>query len=97
LIADSENIGRARDLLELVSRTVEANPGATAPTIRTRARVTRANGDKALELLTRSGFIERRSVNAEDTFHSVKPYRVSNEVPRALFRDTHATRQGGEG
>ena len=31
---------RVRELLELVSRTVEANPGATAPTIRTRAHVT---------------------------------------------------------
>jgi hypothetical protein len=96
-MADNESITRARDLLELVSRVVEANPGATAPVIRTRARVTRANGDKALELLSRSGFIERRRINAEDTFHSVRPYRVSNEAPRAAFKDTHATRQGGGG
>jgi hypothetical protein len=96
-MTDKETIARARDLLELVSRTVESNPGATAPIIRTRARVTRANGDKALELLSRSGFIECRHVNAEHTYISVKPYRVSNEAPRAAFKDTHATRQGGGG
>jgi hypothetical protein len=96
-MADRESVARARELLELVSRVVESNPGATAPVIRTRAHLTRANGDKALELLTRSGFLERRHVNAQDTFHSVRPYRVVNEAPRASFKDTHATRQGGGG
>jgi hypothetical protein len=94
-MSDDESMARARDLLELVSRTVESNPGATAPTIRTRAHVTRANGDKALELLSRSGFIERRVVNAEDTYTSAKPYRASAQAPRAGFATTHATRQGG--
>jgi predicted transcriptional regulator len=92
-----DSLARARELLELVSRVVEAHPRATAPTIRTRAHVSRANGDRALELLTRSGFIERRTINAQDTYTSVKPYRVSNQAPRAGFADTHAIREGGAG
>jgi hypothetical protein len=96
-MADNDSLARARDLLQLVSRTVESNPGATAPMVRIRAGVTRANGDKALALLSRSGFIERRTVDGEDGYYSVKPYRVSNEAPRAGFAKTHATRQGGVG
>ena len=88
---------RVRELLQLVSRTVEANPGANAPTIRTRAGVKRKGGDMALGLLVRGGFIEQRRVNAEETYRSVKPYRVSNEAPRATFGATHASRQGGGG
>ena len=94
---DDAQRARVRELLELVSRTVEANPGANAPTVRTRAHVKRQGGDMALDLLVRGGFIERRSVNAEETYHSVKPYRVSNETPRATFGTTHASRQGGGG
>ena len=94
-MADGERVSRARDLLELVSKTVEAHPGETARVIRVRAGVTRANGDKALELLSRSGFIEARQENAEDTYRSIKPYRVSNEAPRAGFAQTHAAGQGG--
>jgi hypothetical protein len=96
-MADNESLARARDLLELVSRVVESKPGASAPAIRIRAGVTRANGDKALDLLTRSGFIERRGRDGEDLYYSVRPYRVSSEAPRAGFAKTHATRQGGEG
>jgi hypothetical protein len=80
---------KVRDLLELVSRTVETNPGATAPTVRMRAKLSRRTGDKALELLLRSGFLERRRVDAQDTYRSVRPYRVSNEAPRAAYGDTH--------
>jgi hypothetical protein len=94
---DDAQRARVRDLLELVSRTVEANPGATAPTIRARARLKRQGGDMALDLLVRGGFIEHQLVNAEETYHSVKPYRVSNETPRASFGHTHASRQGGSG
>ena len=94
---DDAQRARVRELLELVSRTVEANPGANAPTIRTRARVKRQGGDMALNLLLRGGFIEQRRVNAEETYHSVKPYRVSNETPHAAFGETHASRQGGGG
>ena len=94
---DDAQRARVRELLELVSRTVEANPGANAPTVRTRAHVKRQGGDMALDLLVRGGFIERRSVNAEETYHSVKPYRVSNETPRATFGTTHVSRQGGGG
>jgi hypothetical protein len=92
---DDAQRARVRELLELVSRTVEANPGANAPTIRARARVKRKGGDTALDLLLRGGFIERRQINAEATYHSVKPYRVSSETPRAAFGQTHAARQGG--
>ena len=92
---DDAQRGRVRELLELVSRTVEANPGANAPTIRARAHVKRKGGEMALALLLRGGFIEQRRVNAEETYHSVKPYRVSSETPRAAFGDTHAARQGG--
>jgi hypothetical protein len=94
---DDAQRARVRELLELVSRAVEANPGASAPTVRTRAHVKRQGGDMALDLLVRGGFIERRRVNAEDTYRSVKPYRVSNETPRATFGTTHASRQGGGG
>jgi hypothetical protein len=92
---DDAQRARVRELLELVSRTVEANPGANAPAIRARARVKRKGGEMALTLLLRGGFVEQRRVNAEETYHSVKPYRVSSETPRAAFGDTHAARQGG--
>ncbi len=93
---DDEQRARVRDLLEHVSRVVEANPGANAPTIRTRAGVKRKGGEMALELLLRGGFVERRQVNAEETYNSVRPYRVSNEAPRTDFAKTHAAGQGGE-
>jgi hypothetical protein len=93
-LTDEQRAG-VRDLLQLVSRTIEANPNATAPTIRARAHVKRREGDMAIALLLRGGFIEQQRVNAEDTFRSVKPYRVSNEAPRPTFGTTHATGQGG--
>jgi hypothetical protein len=93
-MTDEQRAG-VRDLLELVSRTVEANPGANAPTIRTRAHVKRKDGDTALGLLLRGGFIERRRVDADEIYHTVSPYRVSNEAPRAAFAKTHAAQQGG--
>src|SRR5207248_4025008 len=95
-MTDEQRAG-VRDLLQLVSRTIETNPGATAPTIRARARVKRKEGDLAIGLLLRGGFIERQRVDAEETYRSVKPYRVSNEAPRAAFARTHAARQGGGG
>jgi hypothetical protein len=90
-----EQRARVRDLLQLVSRTIEANPGATGPMIRARAHVKRKEGDTAIGLLLRGGFIERQHVDAQETFRSIKPYRVSNETPRAAFADTHAAKQGG--
>jgi hypothetical protein len=86
---------RAREILELVSRTVETNPDVDAPTIRVRAQVSRQTGDKALELLLRAGFLECRRINTQDTYRSVKPYRASVEAPRASFAETHAARHGG--
>ena len=86
-----------RDLLQLVSRTIERNPGATAPTIRTRAHVKRKEGDMAIALLLRGGFIEAQRLAAEEPYRSIRPYRVSNEAPRAAFGDTHAAGQGGGG
>ena len=93
-MTDEQRAG-VRDLLQLVSRTIETNPGTTAPTIRTRAHVKRKEGDLAIGLLLRGGFIEQQAVNAEETYSSVKPYRVSNEAPRAAFGETHAAGQGG--
>ena len=90
-----EQRARVRDLLQLVSRTIELNPGANAPTIRARAHLKRKEGDMAIGLLLRGGFIEQQSVNAEQTYRSIKPYVVSNEAPRAAFGATHATGQGG--
>ena len=92
---DDAQRAKARELLETVSRAVEANPGADARTIRARAHLSRSAGDKALELLHRSGFVKRERVNAEDTYRSVNPYRVSNEAPRSAFGDTHAAQGGG--
>jgi len=86
-----------RDLLQLVSRTIERNPGATAPAIRTRAHVKRKEGEMAIGLLLRGGFIEAQRVDAEETYRSIRPYRVSNEAPRAAFGATHAAGQGGSG
>jgi hypothetical protein len=88
---------RARELLELMSRTVEAHPGADARMLRVRAGVKRVNGDKALELLERAGFIERKPVLAQDTYHSLKPYRASVEAPRTAFAKTHSVGEGGSG
>jgi hypothetical protein len=87
---------RAREILELVSRAVEANPGADARTLRVRARVKRPIGDEALELLERAGFIERRRLDAQDTYRSLRPYRASVEAPRVSFAATHAVGQGGD-
>jgi predicted transcriptional regulator len=93
----AEQLNRTREILELVSRAVETNPDASAPTIRVRAHVRKQTGDKALELLLRAGFIERERVDAQDTYRSVRPYRASVEAPRTAFAETHATRQGGGG
>jgi hypothetical protein len=93
-MTDEQRAG-VRDLLQLVSRTIEANPDVGSPTIRTRARVKRQQGDMAIGLLLRGGFIELRRANGEETYRSVKPYRVSNETPRAAFGKTHAAGQGG--
>lgn len=92
----AEQLQRTREILERVSRTVEANESADARTIRFRARVSRQTGDRALDLLHRAGFIERRHVNAVDVYLSIKPYRVSVEAPRAAFAETHSVRQGGD-
>jgi propanediol dehydratase small subunit len=86
---------RARELLELMSRTVEAHPGADARTLRVRAGVKRAAGDKALELLERAGYIECKQVAAQDSYRSLKPYRASVEAPRTAFAKTYSVRQGG--
>jgi hypothetical protein len=86
---------RAREILELMSRMVESHPGADARTLRARAGLKRVTGDKALELLERAGFIERREVDAQDTYHTLKPYRASVEAPRTAFAATHSVRQGG--
>jgi hypothetical protein len=56
---DDAQRARVRELLELVSRTVEANPGANAPTIRTRAGVKRRGGDMGLALLLRCLLLDR--------------------------------------
>jgi hypothetical protein len=93
-MTDEQRAG-VRDLLQLVSRTIEANPSATAPSIRARAHVKRKEGEMAIGLLLRGGFIEQRRVDAQETYRSVKPYRVSNETPRAAFGRTHAASQGG--
>jgi hypothetical protein len=90
-----EQRGAMRDLLERVSHSVESNPGANAPTIRARAGVKRKDGDLALDLLLRGGFIVREQLDADVVYRSVKPYRVSNETPRAAFASTHAAQQGG--
>jgi hypothetical protein len=87
---------RARELLELMSRTVEAHPGADARTLRVRAGVKRLASDKALELLERAGFIERKqAVSTPDSYTSLKPYRASVEAPRTAFAKTYSVRQGG--
>jgi hypothetical protein len=91
-----EQAKHTREILERVSRTVETNEDSDAPTIRVRARVSRRTGDQALDLLLRSGFIERRRVNAVEIYRSVKSYRVSNEAPRKAFAETHAARQEGD-
>ena len=95
-MTDEQRAG-VRDLLQLVSRTIERNPGATAPAIRTRAHVKRKEGDMAIALLLRGGFIEAQRLAAEETYRSIRPYRVSNEAPRAAFGATHAAGQGGSG
>jgi len=89
------DLQRTREVLERVSRAVEANPGASAPMIRKRAGVRRVPGDEALDLLRRAGFIERNRAEAMETYHSVRAYRASNEAPRAAFAETHAVREGG--
>jgi hypothetical protein len=83
--------------LERISRVVEANPGADARTIRVRAGVSRERGDAVLARLLNDGFIERRRVNADWSYASVRPYRANAEGPRVAFGSSHSTREGGEG
>lgn len=92
-MADKQGV--QREMLERLSRAVEANPGADERTIRKRAGVTRQVGDAFLDLLLRAGFIARERVNAEWQYKSVKPYRVSAQAPRPKFGSSHSTRQGG--
>jgi predicted DNA-binding transcriptional regulator len=93
----SDEHHRSRLILERISRVVEDRPGSDARTIRARAGVPRRSGDDALALLLSAGFVNREQVNAEWSYHSVKPYRVNNEAPRATYGQTHAARQGGGG
>lgn len=81
---------RAREILELVSRAVEANPDAGSPVVRVRAHVSRRTGNEALELLLHAGFIQRRRVNGDDAYRSVRPYRASLEAPHAWLAEPHA-------
>jgi hypothetical protein len=87
----------ARTALERISRVVEANPGADARTIRVRAGVSRERGDAVLARLLSDGFIERRRVNADWSYTSVRPYRANSEGPRVAFGSSHSAREGGEG
>jgi hypothetical protein len=87
----------ARTALERISRVVEANPGADARTIRVRAGVSRERGDAVLARLLNDGFIERRRVNADWSYTSVRPYRANAEGPRVAFGSSHSAREGGEG
>ena len=91
-VTPANNYSRAWEILELVSRTIEADPDAGAPAIRIRAHLSRRTGDEALELLLRAGFIRRGRVNGEDAYRSVRPYRASVEAPHASFADVHAVR-----
>jgi hypothetical protein len=81
---------RAREILELVSRTIETSPDAGSPVVRARAQVSGRTGNEALELLLRAGFIERRRVNGDDVYRSVRPYRASVEAPHDWLAATHA-------
>ena len=92
---DEKQLRRVRDLMEAVSKVVEANAGANAPTIRKRANLSRATGDTVLGLLEKGRFVMRERVDADVVYRSVKPYRVVNEAPRAGFSATHATGRGG--
>jgi hypothetical protein len=96
-MADRPLSTAARTALERISRVVEANPGADARTIRVRAGVSRERGDAVLARLLSDGFIERRHVNADWSYTSVKPYRANAEGPRVAFGSSHSTREGGEG
>jgi hypothetical protein len=96
-MADRPLSTAARTALERVSRVVEANPGADARTIRVRAGVSRERGDAVLARLLSDGFIERRRVNADWSYSTVRPYRANAEGPRVAFGSSHSTREGGEG
>jgi DNA-binding MarR family transcriptional regulator len=96
-MADRPLSTAARTALERISRVVEANPGADARTIRVRAGVSRERGDAVLARLLADGFIERRRLNADWSYTSVRPYRANAEGPRLGFGSSHSTREGGEG
>jgi DNA-binding MarR family transcriptional regulator len=96
-MADKPLSTAARTALERISRVVEANPGADARTIRVRAGVSRERGDAVLARLLSDGFIERRRVNADWSYTSVRPYRANAEGSRVQFGSSHSTREGGEG
>lgn len=92
-----ESTSAARLLLERVSRAVEALPDQDERTIRKRAGVARQAGTQAFELLHRAGFLERRQVNAEWHYRSLKPYRAESFAPRATYGNTYSAKQGGSG
>ena len=86
-----------RLVLERISRAVESLPGATGPTIRKRAGVSRRSGDEALELLVRAGFVERQTVHAEWHYRSIKAYRAAAFAPKPEFGSSHSTGMGRGG
>ena len=68
----------ARLLLERVSIVIEGTPGLSAQAIRVRARVSRRDGDAAIEWLRRHEYIERHRQDQEWRYASVSPYRAGD-------------------
>jgi hypothetical protein len=93
----TEQAQRVREILERVSRVIEASSsGLSAREVRVRARVSRRTGDEALELLLRGRHLERQWDGGEWRYTSALEYRAADFAPRASFARSHAAAAGGE-
>jgi hypothetical protein len=85
-----------RQVLEAVSRAVEAHPRSEDRVIRHHAKVARKSGDAALKLLLDAGFIQREQEQGVWLYWSLKPYRAA-DFEKRTFGATHSAAAGGDG
>lgn len=78
----AELSSRAEEVLESISRVVEASPGLEERAVGVRAGVRRRkNSEAALGWLLRHGFVERYRRAGEWRYQSVREYRAVAERP----------------
>jgi hypothetical protein len=69
-------------VLERVSATIEASPGADSRTNRVRSGIPRRSVEVALQWLEREGYVDRDRAAAEWSYRVIKPYRAQRGTGR---------------